>query len=319
MRTHVLFVRLSVLICLLVINSFKGNAQSISTSNGKLEIGLGIGPMFFVGDLGGSVGVGKSFIKDLDLPLTKLNKGLYLNYYATEWFGFRVAGNLGQIEGDDAQAPAKGGLEEDRRYRNLNFRSKIAEAYAAIEFYPTVFMEKYDGLQGKIRPYVLGGAGIYHFNPETKDVDGSWVKTAPLRLEGQGFSQYPDSKPYKLTQFNLLAGVGLKYYMKENFYLGFEVLHRKLFTDYVDDVSNNYYIDPIHFDQYLSPADAVKARRLFYRGTYGPGTRPAGATAATSERGNPKQNDAYFSSILRLGWRLNNNASTKYLRCPVFY
>lgn len=317
MRTSVHTVRLSVLFCLLTLFSINSRSQSISTANGKIELGLGLGPMFFLGDLGGAAGVGKTFIKDLDFPLTKLNKGVYLNFYPTEWLGFRIAGNLGYVEGDDAEAPDKGGAELDRKYRGLSFRSKIKEAYAAIEFYPTFFMEKYDGLLGKLRPYVVAGVGIYNFNPETKDVDGNWVKTAPLRLEGQGFAQYPDSKPYKLTQMNLLAGFGVKYYMKENMYIGIEILHRKLFTDYVDDVSQNYYIDPIHFDANLAPADAVKARRLYYRGTYTfPTSRPYQEFA---ERGDPKENDAFFSSILRLGWRLNNNASTKHLKCPVFY
>ena len=152
---------------------------------------------------------------------------------------------------------------------------------------------------------------------ETKDVDGSWVKTAPLRLEGQGFAEYPDSKPYKLTQMNALVGVGFKYYVKENSYIGFEILHRKLFTDYVDDVSNDYYIDPIYFDQYLPAADAVKARRLYYRGTYSfPATRPYEEFA---ERGDPTENDAYFSGIIRFGWRLGGNSATKHLKCPVFY
>lgn len=317
MRTTVHTVRLSVLICLLTLFSLHSRSQSISTANGKIEVGLGLGPMFFLGDLGGSAGVGKTFIKDLDLPLTKLNKGVYLNFYPAEWLGFRLAGNLGYVEGNDAEAPAKGGAEMDRRERNLNFRSKIKEAYVALEFYPTFFMEKYDGLEGKFRPYVVGGVGVYNFNPETKDVDGSWVKTAPLRLEGQGFAQYPDSKPYKLTQMNLLMGFGVKYYLKENMYIGLEILHRKLFTDYVDDVSHNYYIDPIHFDANLSPADAVKARRLYYRGIYTfPTSRPYQEFA---ERGDPSQNDAFFSSIIRLGWRLNNNASLKHLKCPVFY
>jgi hypothetical protein len=297
--------------------SMQTRSQSISTPNGKFEVGLGIGPMFFLGDLGGAAGVGKTFIKDLDLPLTKLNKGLYLNYYPTEFIGLRVAGNLGYLEGDDAEAPAKGGAEEDRKYRNLHFRSKISEVYAAIEIYPTYFFEKYDGLQGKLRPYILGGVGIYHFDPETKDLDGSWVKTAPLRLEGQGFPEYPDSKPYKLTQKNILMGLGFKYYIKENAYVGFEILHRKLFTDYVDDVSHNYYIDPIYFDRNLSAADAITARRLYYRGVYSfPATRPYEEFA---ERGDPKENDAYFSSILRLGWRINNDARGKQLKCPVFY
>lgn len=316
MRTSLLKVRLSALVCFAIL-SFSSNAQSVTLGNGKVEVGLGLGPMFFLGDLGGSAGVGKTFVKDLDLPLTKLNKGLNVNYYPAEWVGLRVAGNLGFVEGDDAQAPDKGGAETDRKYRNLNFRSKISEAYAAVELYPTFFLEKYDGLLGKLRPYVLGGAGIFHFNPEAQDVDGSWVKTAPLRLEGQGFAEYPDSKPYKLTQLNLLFGFGAKYYLKENMYIGFEILHRKLFTDYVDDVSNNYYIDPILFDQYLPAADAQKARRLYYKGTYSfPTTRPYQEFA---ERGDPKQNDAFFSSILRMGWRLGGNSATRHLKCPVFY
>jgi hypothetical protein len=318
MKTNVNAVRLPVLICLFVTLSLCSKSQSLSFSDGKFEVGLGLGPMFFVGDLGGSAGVGKTFIKDLDYPLTKLNKGIYLNYYPAEWLGFRVAGNLGQVEGDDAEAPNKGGAELDRKYRGLNFRSKIKEVYAALEFYPTYFMEKYDGLQGKLRPYIVAGVGIYNFNPEAKDVDGSWVKTAPLHLEGQGFSQYPNSKPYKLTQMNVLAGGGIKYYLKENMYIGFEILHRKLFTDYVDDVSNDYYIDPIHFDANLAPAEAVTARRLYYKGTYTfPTSRPYQEFA---QRGDPKENDAFFSSIIRLGWRLNNNnASTRHLKCPVFY
>ncbi len=318
MRTNVPVVRLSVLICLLACFSFRTTAQSISSANGKFEIGLGLGPMFFVGDLGGNAGVGKTFVKDLDLPLTKLSKGIYINFYPVEFIGLRVAGNLGHIEGDDMEAPAKGGAEMDRRERNLHFQSKIKEAYAALEIYPTVFFEKYDGLQGKLRPYILGGAGYFHFDPEAKDVDGRWVKLTPLHLEGQGFPEYPDSKPYKQTQVNVLMGGGFKYYLKENLYVGFEILHRKLFTDYVDNVSHNYYIDPIHFDQHLAPADAARARRLYYRGIYTfPASRPYEEFA---ERGDPKQNDAYFSSILRFGWRINGGESSlKQLKCPVFY
>src|SRR6185503_12683148 len=98
---------------------------------------------------------------------------------------------------------------------------------------------------------------------------------------------------------------------------GMEVLHRKLFTDYVDDVSHNYYIDPIHFDANLPAADAARARRMYYRGTYTfPSTRPYEEFA---QRGDPKQNDSYFSSILRFGWRIgNSDPSLKQLKCPVF-
>jgi hypothetical protein len=317
MRTHVHRVRLSVLILALSFFTLSTSAQSISTSNGKFELGLGFGPMFFVGDLGGSAGVGRDFVKDLDLPLTKISKGIYFNYFPTEFIGLRLAANLGNLEGDDAEAPAKGGAEMDRKERNLHFKTKIKEAYAALEIYPTVLFEKYDGLQGKLRPFIIGGVGMYNFNPEAKDVDGRWVKLHPLRLEGQGFSQYPDSKPYELTQMNVLMGGGVKYYLKDNLYVGFEILHRQLFTDYVDDVSHDYYIDPIHFDSNLPAADAARARRLFYRGTYSfPATRPYEEFA---ERGDPKDNDAYFSSIIRIGWRIGGDRELRHLKCPVFY
>ncbi len=317
MRTIVLLVRPAVLTCLFAFFSFYSQSQSISFQNGKYELGLGLGPMFFLGDLGGSAGVGKTFVKDLDFPLTKFSKGIYFNYYPSEFIGFRIAGNLGQLEGDDAEAPDKGGAERSRKYRNLHFKSKVSELYAAVEIYPTYFLEKYDGLLGKIRPYLLGGAGIFHFDPQVKANNGTWVKTHPLRLEGQGFAEYPNSKEYKLTQMNLVAGFGLKFYIKENMYVGAEVLHRKLFTDYVDDVSQDSYIDPIHFDTYLSPADAVLARSLYYRGTYTfPTSRPY---QRISERGDPTENDAYFSTIVRMGWRLGQNNAMRQLKCPVFY
>lgn len=322
MKTLVHPVRLSVLFLCFILYSKTSSSQAISFANGKYELGLGIGPMHFLGDLGGGVGRGTSFIKDLDIPLTKLNKGLYLNYYPTEWLGLRLAGNLGYVEGDDALAPAKGGAEEDRKYRNLSFHSKISEAYAAIEIYPTVFLEKYDGRQGKLRPFAVGGVGIYHFDPYAKADNGNNVRLQPLRLEGQGFSQYPDSKPYKLTQMNLLLGAGAKYYVKENFYVGIEVLHRKLFTDYVDDVSNNYYVDPIHFDSNLPAADAVMARSLYYRGIYTTSASNPGDSRYSpqrAQRGDPTENDSFFSTILRLGWRLGGDARSKQLKCPVFY
>ena len=307
---------------LLIFPSLKSFSQSITAGNGKVEIGLGLGPLIFLGDLGGSQGIGKRFVKDVDLPLTKLSKGIFVSVTPNEWLGFRFAANIGVLEGDDKLAPNKGGDEVTRLQRNLNFRTSLAEAYVAAEFYPTVFLERYDGLLGKLRPYGIIGAGVYHFNPKTKDDNGNWVALQPLHTEGEGFAEYPDRKEYKLTQFEIPMGIGFKYYIKENMFIGLEVLHRKLFTDYVDDVSTQY-IDPIYFDAYLTPSDAAKARRLNYRGTYAwANTRPGAVVG--EKRGDPNQNDAYFSTIIRMGWRLNgsntpNSRAAHQLRCPKFY
>jgi hypothetical protein len=296
----------------------QSHAQSVGGTIGNGELAFGVGPMFFLGDLGGSAGKGGRFVKDVDFPLTKLAKSLYLSIYPSELFGLRVSLNHGVLEGDDSKAPDKGGAEVDRLKRNLSFRTSVLEGYIAAEIYPTVLFEKWDGLQGKLRPYGVIGIGIMKYNPKTL-YNGKWVELQPLRLEGQGMAEYPDSKPYKLVQREIPMGVGAKYYLSDKAYIGFELLHRKLFTDYIDDVSNNYYIDPIYFDKYLTASQAAIAKNLYYRGNYGtPGTS---VNMSSLERGNPGQNDSFFSTVVRFGVRLGGtpDPAKRQLRCPVFY
>ncbi len=321
MSTRILRITPAVVL-LLALNlfSFRSQAQSFTPGNGKVEIGVGLGPMFFLGDLGGSAGIGKPFVKDVDFPMTRLSKSLFVSYHPSEWLSFRLTLNHGVLSGNDAEAPNKGGAEVDRLERNLSFRSSVLEGYVAAEIYPTAFIEKYDGLFGKLRPYGIIGVGMFKFNPKAK-LGNEWVALQPLHLEGQGMAAYPDRKEYKLVQKEIPMGVGLKYYLKDNMYIGMEILHRQLFTDYVDDVSTGY-IDPVLFDSYLPAADAAKAKALYYRGTYiGAVTRPN--DIQSYQRGDPTENDAFFSTIIRFGWRLNGNDGNskirKQLRCPVFY
>lgn len=325
MRTTVPVIRTFVLIITFFFCS-SSFSQSYSATTGIYEVGANVGPIFFLGDLGGNYGVGTKFIKDVNLPTTKLTKGIYASVHPTEWLGFRVALNQGALTGSDSLIKGRGGDEEYRKVRNLNFRSNLWEAYGVVELYPTVFLEQYDGLQGQIRPYGVLGIGIFHFNPQALYYNSagksSWVNVHDLRLEGQGMDEYPDRKEYKLTQWEIPMGVGIKYYVKENFYLGFEILHRKTFTDYIDDVSTTY-IDANLFEKYLTPAQAKMARQLYYRENFVP-TGALNRMPTDPQRGNPKLNDSYFSSVLRFGWRLSDGNSpasraARQLRCPTFY
>ena len=325
MRAIVLYCRTLVTVFLLSL-SLWSNSQSISFGDGKYELGLGLGPSFFLGDLGGSRGIGKPFINDLDFPLTKFSKGLFFNMYPSEWLGLRLAYNSSFLEGSDDEVNLSGGREFSRWRRNAYFQSKVQELYFGIELYPTVWLEQFDGLQGKLRPYGITGVGFFHFNPKAyyyPDPNNLNVKQLvelkPLRLEGQGMSQYPDRKEYKLTQLEIPMGAGFKYYIKEHIYVGLEVLHRKTFTDYVDDVSTKY-IDPIYFSQYLAPADVPIAYQLHNREPFRNITRPT----IGRQRGDPKEMDSYFSTIIRFGWRLNGNNSPnrkalRQLRCPLYF
>ncbi len=327
MRTIVPGVRTCVLIFVLLASISRTSAQSITSGNGKLELGIGVGPLFFLGDLGGNQGEGTRFVKDVNMPVVKMAKGVFGAVYPTEWLGFRVAANIGRFEGYDSLIKDKGGDEYARKQRNLQFRSKLFEAYAAMEFYPTVFFERYDGLQGKLRPYGVIGVGMFKFNPQGKyyapDGRATWVDLRPLHLEGQGMAEYPDRKEYSLTSLEIPIGGGVKYYLKENFYVGIELMHRKSFTDYVDDVSTSY-IDNNLFAQYLTPEQAAMANQLYFRENYVPYGSTSRVPANGEQRGNPKQNDSFFSTILRLGWRLNdsnspNGRALRQLRCPSYY
>lgn len=132
MRRRVHVVRTAVLCGALFFAATLSNAQSISTPNGKLEVGIGLGPLFFLGDLGGNQGVGTYFVKDVNMPLTKVSKGLFVNYYPAEFLGFRVAVNQGVLQGADSLIKDKGTAEVFRKNRNLHFRSNLLEVYSTL-------------------------------------------------------------------------------------------------------------------------------------------------------------------------------------------
>lgn len=283
----------------------------------KLEIGFNAGPQFFLGDLGGGMGAGAQFIKDIDWEETRPSAGLYLNIHPLDWFSIRAAMQMGVVSGNDIHSPTITQNDIFRHNRNLHFRSGTQEFYLALALYPLQLIPaKAGSLLNSIQPYGLIGAGFFHFNPKAQDIDGSWVALQPLRLEGQGFSEYPQSKPYSLTQYNLNTGLGVKFYLTPTLFIGTEVLYRKLFTDQIDNVSGSFYVDPATFDTYLSAADAVRAKRLYYQGNYALGGLAPHQT--TLPRGNLLQNDAFFSHTIHIGKRLFAQ-SDKRLNCPISY
>jgi hypothetical protein len=327
-RLHTLWLTcfiFTILICLL---SKTGYTQSLIIGNDetRFEAGINIGPSFFLGDLGGHKGKGKRFIKDLNLPLTQIMAGAFITFYPNEWLGIRAAAQYGKIEGEDQLINTKGENELYRKQRNLDFRSNISEAYIAGEIYPLMLLNK--GIMDyapRFSPYGVIGVGVFHFNPQGSltDANGNktWYYLRPLHTEGEGFPEYPDRKEYSLTQINIPMGVGVKYFLSDRVNLSFEILLRKTFTDYIDDVSTTY-IDPNLFDKYLSPKDAAIARQISDKvfAIVNPGLS---RNSPGTQRGNPNQNDSYFTTFFKLGIRLGPIYKSRYdqnvasrLRCP---
>jgi hypothetical protein len=310
-RLHCFFYRglIFVLLCFVFCNKTSSQHLIFGNDNFKVEAGLNFGPTFFLGDLGGHHGYGTTFLKDLNLPLTKMQQGAFISFYPNDWIGFRFAAEKTYVEGDDNQITTTGVNELYRKERNLDFKSDILEAYGAIEIFPLMLFNSNSDVEyePKLRPYFFAGVGVFHFNPMgslTQNGVTTWYALQPLHTEGEGFAEYPDRKQYSLTQANIPMGGGLKYFVSDRMNISLEVLYRKTFTDYIDDVSTTY-IDPNLFDKYLLPQNAAIAKQIYDK-TYNVLVAGEPRFAPGDQRGDVKDKDAYFSILLKVGVRLGD-------------
>ena len=299
--------------------AFYNPSYSQLTAGNYFEAGVTVGPMVFLGDLGGHMGVGTTFLKDYNINATKLAFGFYVAAHPSEVIGIRLSANFGSVEGDDAYISNKGGEEVARLDRNLDFKSAISEANLMVEVYPTALFESHPTeVQGRMRPYGVIGVGVFHFNPMGQYIDpntsqSTWVFLQPLHTEGEGF--VANRPNYALTQINIPMGVGVKYYVSDKVNVALELLYRKTFTDYIDDVSTTY-VDPAVLQANLPAGTAqiaiAMANKSPLQGVPGSNYNPG------DKRGDPTQDDAYFTLGLKLGIRLGDtNRYANSTRCPL--
>jgi hypothetical protein len=224
--------------------------------------------------------------------------GLGLSYEVSEKLFIRTQFMLGKLTAHDKFNP----LTE---MRNLNFTSSLTEGHIAAEYYLR------DLLEYSVSPYIFAGIAAYHFNPFTNDSTGTKYFLQPLSTEGQGF--YQDRKPYKLTQFAIPFGGGIKLALSENIRVGIEMGMRKLFTDYLDDVSSTY-VDP----NILLANRTPKTLELAYRANELKTTTPY---PTGDNRGSAKYKDWYYftgiTTSIRLGSANGGNGKMRSkVGCP---
>ena len=184
----------------------------------QVELGVTAGGSLYSGDLAP---------EEFGLYFEEINPafGFFGRYNTGGLFSLRLGLTFAKVTGADANG-------EVLRERDLRFRSNITEAALTGEL--NLFRLGQPG-NFVFSPYVFGGVGIYHFNPEGF-YDNGWVELQPLRTEAQGVAGY--EAPYELTQINLPVGGGVKFVFGDTWTLGFEFGGRKLFTDHLDDVSS---------------------------------------------------------------------------------
>lgn len=264
------------------------------------EFGGSLGVMNCLTDVGGRKGLGKRFVKDLNIGNNQFNGSIYFSAIYKEAVGLRIEGTFGDIKAYDSIL--KNVRSTTPRYnRNLSFTSKISELSVVAEFYPIFLFINWasrDDEPPNFSPYLLAGIGYFSFNPQTI-LNGKRVDLQPLSTEGQGFAEYPNRKPYKLQQISYPVGIGMKYELSSYLSLRAEFLYRFTSTDYLDDLSTRY-INPSLFANYFSGKKLANALALNDRRPRNDPEYPINPVGGQI-RGNPKNKDAFFNFNIKLG------------------
>ena len=237
------------------------------------EITFGAGASSCLTDVGGSDldqsefnndGFKRTFrsIYDIDLAKTSFTGTFSYIYNLASKITLRANAAISQISGDDAETQ-----EYYRNNRRLNFKTTLTEVALISEF--IIINErtgnrynlktpagKYLGVRNPIGLglYVFGGIGGVYFNPVGKnlfiDVNGEVTGTPiplalrPLRTEGQGMpgdTMFAPGTTYGPVAICIPMGIGLKKAFNGNGGIKLEFGFRFTNTDYLDDVSGNYY------------------------------------------------------------------------------
>lgn len=253
------------------------------------EFGISAGASHYFGDLNTRAW--------LNRPKPAL--GIFFRKQFGNYIGLRVSAHYAQIGYSDIYSS-----NEFQSRRNLSFNSNIWELalQGDFNFFKFVPGDPYN----RFTPYITLGAGVFSYDPYAY-LQNQKVFLRPLGTEGQGYSQYPDRKPYGTMAICVPFGVGVKYNLNERMNIGFEIVHRFTNTDYLDDVSSTF-VDPSIFPKL--PDGSSSTAQLLQDRSYETG-EPIGFVNGTArQRGYPKQKDQYVLAELTFSFNL-----TSY-RCP---
>lgn len=219
--------------------------------------------------------------------------GLSFNYDLTNRITIRAGYTFAKLGGADRDSEDPSLIS-----RNLSFETQLHEFIVAGQ------LHLFETDAQLINPYVFAGLAIFKFNPYAYDVEDQKIYLQPLSTEGQGLSAYPDRKPYKLTQIAIPFGGGIKFSVCPGVDLGFEVGMRKLFTEYIDDVSKSYVDWQVLYNE-----RGPKAVDMSFRGdelNHIPTNSLISYPGEGTQRGDPNK-DYYYISGFHLTYKLGSS------------
>lgn len=246
------------------------------------ELGISAGFAHYFGDLNN-----RSALK---LPRPAL--GVYFRKQFGNYVAVRISGHYAELGYADRLSKV-----EFQQRRNLSFQTEIWEMAVQGDFN---FFEFIPGSPYAIfTPYVTLGIGTFNYDPYAF-LDGEKYYLRKLGTEGQGSSIYPDRKPYSNQAFSFPIGMGIKYNVRNNLNVSFEISHRFTSTDYLDDVSTTYAGDAVFPPQVngkSTPAYLLQDR------SYETGPRIG---VAGKQRGFSEQKDQFIFAELAISFSFSS-------------
>jgi hypothetical protein len=242
-------------------------------------------------EAGGWLGA-SNYFGDLntDYRLNRLGPaaGALARYNFNDRLAVRFGVSAGEISAYDSDSR---NIVEQRR--NLGFRSLIVDGTAALEFNFLPYVHGHRDFY--YTPYIYVGPTLFYYNPQA-EIDGTWYNLREYGTEGQFRGE-----EYNTTQGALGFGFGIKMDINYRWSVNVELSGRKVFTDYLDDVSGTYAdINDIRAQR--GPIAAALADRSLEPQIGVPGF----------QRGNAKNNDLYAFASVGLFYYFGR------IRCPAF-
>ena len=242
--------------------------------------------LILVGGTGTSTYFGE-LSNDGDYIDAKPNINVGLQYFVTKRVSARAEITWFTLAGTDEKADEGSG----RRERNLSFKSSNYEVNlsGAINLFSNT--DRYYR-RPNFNAYLFTGVGFMYSNPKT-EYNGEKIALRPLKTEGVSYGAFGIVIPY---------GFGLRWKLNPMFNVVVEGGWRKIFTDYLDDVSTVHQ-NPSSFTDPIAAALSDRRPEIGL-----PKALPG------SIRGNPKKDDAYmlFNAKIEyyLPWSFNQNKGT---------
>ena len=164
--------------------------------------------------------------------------------------------------------------------RNLSFATNIYEFNVGATYDLFKFNKMYRRRK-KFTPYGTVGFGVFHFNPTTK-LEGKKYKLRDFQTEG---------KKYSSINFSAQLGAGIRMKVTPRIDVSGEMIYRKTFTDYIDDVSTIYPTEIASWEPTRQALSSRNENRSFDE-------------VAGGIRGNPDNKDSYVTIGFKVAYTL---------------